>query len=98
MGRWPVVHLLRPVADVGLLHESYRARVLDLGQRLKRGAALRLRLERQAQESLNLLQILLTGGPPRQAREYGFQRHGLAVQHGFDRQHVAALHLLDPRA
>jgi len=88
-----IVHLLRPGGHVGLLHELDRARVLDLGQRLKGGAALRLRLECHAQIHLKLIQVLLTGGPPRQAREDGFQRHGLAEQHGLDRLHVAALDL-----
>ena len=87
-----------PAADVGLLHECDRARVLDLGQRLKGSAALRLRLQCHAQVRLKLLQVLLTGGPPCQARKDGFQRHGLPEQHGLDRLHVAALDLLDPIA
>ena len=56
---YPVVHLLRPAADVGLLHERHRARVLDLGQRLQCCPALRLRFECQRQINLKLLQPII---------------------------------------
>ena len=59
----PVVHLLL-LREVGLLGDQHRARVLDLGQRLQRGAALRLRLERQRQVHLKLLQPVVACGSP----------------------------------
>ena len=93
--RTAVVHLLRPVGDIGLLHKRHGTRVLDLGQCFEGCAALCLRLERQRQIGLELLQVFLCHRLACQAGEYGLQRHGLPVQHGFHPAHIPILHLSD---
>ena len=93
VSRRAVVHLLRPVRNVGLLHKRSLARVFQIHQRRYGGPALCLRFQGQPQKRLEVLLIVLRLGSACQTGESGLQRRGLDNQQDLQRVQVTALDL-----
>ena len=72
-----VIHLLRPVRNVGLLHKRGLPGIFQIHQRRYGRPALRLRFQCQPQKRLQVLLVLLRLRSACQTGEYGLQRRGL---------------------
>ena len=95
VSRRAVVHLLRAVGNVGLLHKRGLPWVLQVDQRRYGGPALCLRFQGQPQKRLQVLLILLVLRSACQAGEDGLQGCCLAYQHGLQGVQVTALDLCE---
>ncbi len=87
-----VSHLLRPVGNVGLLHESGLPRVFQGAQSLQSRPTRRLRLDSQHCQGLRLRKPALGLCPQRQIGEHSLQCNRLGLQHVFRVAQVSDRH------